>query len=172
MVQDFGSFIARHDEAQAQFFNGNPEPLLGLWSRTEPVSVFGGFGYVSQGWEAVSATNRKASSRFSNGSDYRNQIVISEVHGDVAYTVAVEHCTASVDRAQPAETVLRVTQVYRLEGGEWRLAHRHGDNNVRPDQAVNKNRVRTRTVPSPARSDRVRADRCHGSICGLRLRPR
>jgi ketosteroid isomerase-like protein len=23
--------------------------------------------------------------------------------------------------------VLRVTQVYRREGGEWRLVHRHGD---------------------------------------------
>ena len=74
--------------------------------------MFGGFGYVSQGWEAVSATNRKASSRFSNGS-YRNQILISEVHGDVAYTVAIKRSTVSVDGAQPAETARSVDCCFR-----------------------------------------------------------
>jgi ketosteroid isomerase-like protein len=27
---------------------------------------------------------------------------------------------------------LRATQVYRREGGEWRVAHRHGDTVIEP----------------------------------------
>ena len=33
---------------------------------------------------------------------------------------------ASVD-GQPRSYTLRATQVYRREGGEWKVAHRHGD---------------------------------------------
>jgi ketosteroid isomerase-like protein len=44
----------------------------------------------------------------------------------MAYTVALEHSSASVDGV-PRTYTLRATQVYRREGGQWRVAHRHGD---------------------------------------------
>lgn len=50
----------------------------------------------------------------------------------MAYTVAYEHNTVAVD-GEPRTYTLRVTQVYRREGGEWKLAHRHGDE-LTPDQ--------------------------------------
>jgi ketosteroid isomerase-like protein len=46
--------------------------------------------------------------------------------GDMAYTAGLEHTSASVD-GQPRSYTLRATQVYRREGGEWKVAHRHGD---------------------------------------------
>ena len=46
--------------------------------------------------------------------------------GDMAYTAGLEHTSASVD-GQPRSCTLRATQVYRREGGEWKVAHRHGD---------------------------------------------
>ena len=45
--------------------------------------------------------------------------------GDAAYTVALEHTSASVDGV-PRSYTLRATQVYRWEDGEWKVAHRHG----------------------------------------------
>ena len=44
----------------------------------------------------------------------------------MAYTAGLEHTSASVD-GQPRNNTLRATQVYRREGGEWKVAHRHGD---------------------------------------------
>ena len=46
--------------------------------------------------------------------------------GNKAYTAGLEHTSASVD-GQPRSYTLRATQVYRREGGEWKVAHRHGD---------------------------------------------
>ena len=46
--------------------------------------------------------------------------------GDMAYTAGLEHTSASVD-GQPRSYTLRATQVYRREGGAWKVAHRHGD---------------------------------------------
>jgi len=46
--------------------------------------------------------------------------------GDVAYTAGFEHISTSTD-GEPRTYTLRVTQVYRREDGEWKVAHRHGD---------------------------------------------
>jgi ketosteroid isomerase-like protein len=49
-----------------------------------------------------------------------------DVVGDMAYTAGLEHTSASMD-GQPRSYTLRATQVYRREGGEWKVAHRHAD---------------------------------------------
>ena len=50
----------------------------------------------------------------------------------MAYTVGYEHTQASVD-GTPRTYSLRVTQVYRREGGDWKVAHRHADTVRDPD---------------------------------------
>jgi ketosteroid isomerase-like protein len=44
----------------------------------------------------------------------------------MAFTAGYERTEASIN-GEWREYVLRVTQVYRRENGEWRVAHRHGD---------------------------------------------
>jgi hypothetical protein len=39
----------------------------------------------------------------------------------------LEHTTASVNGAEAAPYVLRVTTIYRRENGVWKVVHRHGD---------------------------------------------
>lgn len=63
---------------------------------------------------------------FSNCTSFIIEVLSYEVIGDVAYTAGLEHTSASVD-GEPRTYTLRVTQVYRRENGEWRVAHRHGD---------------------------------------------
>jgi ketosteroid isomerase-like protein len=64
--------------------------------------------------------------RFSDCTSYRYELQAFDVVGDMAYTAGLEHTSASVD-GEPGSYTLRVTQVYRREGGEWKVAHRHGD---------------------------------------------
>lgn len=137
MSEDFSrSFVARHDAAHAQFVTGDPEPWLKLWSRREPVSVFGAFGYASIGWDAVSASMRKASARYGAGRDIRHELAVKAIAGDFAYTAVIESYTASADGAPPAQERLRVTQLYRRDNGRWRVSHRHGDL-IRPGDPAN-----------------------------------
>lgn len=63
---------------------------------------------------------------FSDCTSYTFELSAFDVVGDMAYTAGFEHSAASVD-GQPRSYVLRATQVYRREGGEWKVAHRHGD---------------------------------------------
>ena len=46
--------------------------------------------------------------------------------GDIAFTAGYERTQASIN-GEPRQYVLRVTQVYRREDGEWKVAHRHAD---------------------------------------------
>ena len=55
------SFLPRHDAAHARFLAGDPELWLQLWSHSEPVSAFGGFGYIATCRDQVEAVTRKAS---------------------------------------------------------------------------------------------------------------
>ena len=44
----------------------------------------------------------------------------------MAYTVGYEHTQASMN-GEPRGYTLRVTQIYRREGGGWKVVHRHAD---------------------------------------------
>ena len=125
-VDDFLSqTMPRLVEAEMALHNGDAEPRLGMWSRNDPVTLFGAW-LSDAGWDDVSGTFRVLASRFSDCTAYDLEIVAAGASGDLAYTVAYEHTTASVE-GTPRTYTLRVTQIYRREDGEWKLAHRHGD---------------------------------------------
>jgi ketosteroid isomerase-like protein len=63
---------------------------------------------------------------FSDCTSFRHELLAHDVIGHMAFTVGLEHTSVSVD-GRPRDYTLRVTQVYRREGGGWRVAHRHGD---------------------------------------------
>ena len=65
--------------------------------------------------------------QFSNCRSYEVEIVTAEARGDLAYIVALEHTTVSINGAEPTSYVLRVTTIFRREDGEWMAVHRHGD---------------------------------------------
>jgi ketosteroid isomerase-like protein len=51
----------------------------------------------------------------------------------MASTVGYEHTRASVN-GEPRQYSLRVSQVYRCEDGEWKVAHRHADTLPQPEE--------------------------------------
>jgi ketosteroid isomerase-like protein len=118
--------LARQIAAEEALHNGDPEPRLALWSRHDPVTVFGA-GWNARGWEEVSQLFRSIGSRFSNCTSYRFDLVAAGVSGDQAYTVGYEHTSVSMNGVPVEPYTLRVTHVYRRENGEWKIVHRHGD---------------------------------------------
>jgi ketosteroid isomerase-like protein len=63
---------------------------------------------------------------FSDCTSYEVDVQAYDVSGDMAYTAGLEHVSVSMD-GQPRTFSLRATQVYRREGGQWKVVHRHAD---------------------------------------------
>ncbi|ANT50016.1 nuclear transport factor 2 family protein [Mesorhizobium amorphae] len=112
-------------EAELALHNGDPAPRRALWSRNEPVSVLGAWRNA-HGQRELEELFAALGTSFSDCTSYAFELLSYDVVGDMAYTEGFEHTSASVD-GRPRTYTLRVTQVYRREGGEWRVVHRHGD---------------------------------------------
>jgi ketosteroid isomerase-like protein len=130
-MSDVDDFLAEtHPRLIAELealHNGDPQRRLAMWSTRDPVTLFGAAVPLKSGSDEVSKTFHWLASRWSNCTDQRVDIVAAGVSGDLAYTVGFEHTSVSVDGTPVEPYTLRVTQVYRREGGEWKIVHRHGD---------------------------------------------
>ncbi|MFN2562866.1 MAG: nuclear transport factor 2 family protein [Jatrophihabitans sp.] len=111
--------------AETAIHNGDPAPRKALWSREDPVTLFGA-AVTGRGWPELEATFDWLGRSFSDCTSYENELVAAGASGDLAYHVAIEHSAASVNGA-PRVYELRVTTVFRREDGQWRIVHRHGD---------------------------------------------
>jgi ketosteroid isomerase-like protein len=112
-------------EAELALHNGDAAPRRALWSRREPVSVLGA-ARNAYGQQEIDDLFTVLGNSFSDCTSYAFELQAFDVAGDMAYTAGLEHTSVSMD-GQPRSYTLRVTQVYRRESGEWRVAHRHGD---------------------------------------------
>jgi ketosteroid isomerase-like protein len=89
------------------------------------VSVLGAW-LSATGQENVRSMFRELAGTFSDCTSHVYEIVAADVIGDLAFTAGYERTEASVN-GERRRYVLRVTQIYRREDGEWKVAHRHGD---------------------------------------------
>ena len=112
-------------EAELALHNGDAAPRRALWSRKEPVSVLGAWRNA-RGQQELEELFSSLERSFSDCTSYEFELQSYDVVGDMAYTAGLEHTSASVD-GRPRTYTLRATQVYRREGGEWKVVHRHGD---------------------------------------------
>ena len=129
-MSDPDDFLARtmlrYHDAETALHNGDAAPRKAMWSRTEPVTLFGA-GISGAGWAEIEPVFDHLEASFSNCTSYQNEVLAAGASGDLAYTVAFEHTTASLNGEPPSSYLLRVTTVFRREEGEWKVVHRHGD---------------------------------------------
>lgn len=119
--------IARLHAAMAKVAMGDVSAIKALYSHTAEATSFYGWGGYEKGWEAVSRRWDWAGQQFKGGTvAYDN--VTTVVTAELAYTTDIE--TFKVRMAgmdQPTQWSNRVTHVFRLIDGEWRLLHRHAN---------------------------------------------
>lgn len=126
-TEDFlAATMAKLCEAETALHNGDAGPRMAMWSRREPLTLFGA-AMSGSGWADIEPVFEWLGSSFSQCQSYENEVIAAGASGDLAYTVAFEHTTASVNGEPPQAYKLRVTTVFRREDGEWKVVHRHGD---------------------------------------------
>ncbi len=129
-MEDVSEFLAAVmpplTAADTALHNGDAGPRIALWSRNDPVTVFGAV-MSRTGWQEIEPMFESLGSRFSNCESFEYEVIAAGVSGDLGYIAGVEHTTASVGDAGPQPYALRVTTIFRREDGEWKVVHRHAD---------------------------------------------
>lgn len=126
----FKTFLVKWEECITHFINGDPSLWKQNSSQTDDATIFGAFGgYGEKGWKDVGARYDWASSQYKpSGAKTKVQYLSVIVGSDLAYTVSIERSEALLgDMKKTAPRVLRATQIFRKENGEWKLLHRHAD---------------------------------------------
>jgi ketosteroid isomerase-like protein len=83
-------------------------------------------GPVSHGLDMSPSHIEELGSFFKNG-NFRQEVVQSIASEDVIVLVTIEHQQIEVGGLPLQEWPLRVTLVFRRDGKDWQLAHRHAD---------------------------------------------
>jgi len=131
---EFSDWVrSRVKDSEIALHNGDAAPRFAIWSSNDPVTVLGAW-MSGSGHQKVSDIFRQLEGAFSDCTSYAQDIIAADVHGDMAYTVGYEHTQCSVN-GEPRQYSLRVTQVYRREDGEWKVAHRHADRLPEPEKS-------------------------------------
>jgi ketosteroid isomerase-like protein len=113
--------------ADTSIHNGDPGPrMTRTWTHKDPVTLFGAVKTVL-GWSDIGPSFEWLAKRFSDCKSFDIEVIAAGASGDLGYLVAIEHTTCSILGAPPAPYSLRVTQIFRREGGDWKIVHRHAD---------------------------------------------
>lgn len=120
--------IEEHHNSVDEFVKGNHEPLARLYSHREDVTLGNPFGPFVRGFQQVVETMQRAAAFYRDGEATGFDLVAKHVTVDLACLVEVESLKAKIGGREDVTPVsLRVTTVFRLEDGAWRIVHRHAD---------------------------------------------
>ncbi len=122
---------ARFEAALGELVEGRAEPFKAVWSRSNDIVIMGAFGGYERGWKQV-AERLDWASKGIRATGRRAENLLTVVGHDLACTVDLEHMERIVD-GQTYHRVLRCTQVYRLEDGQWKVIVRHADEHTDKD---------------------------------------
>jgi len=122
--------LRRTEAAVAAMRSGDPEPYIACWAESEDATLFGAWGPIEKGSQALFDTFRWVGCRYAGDpmpvkATVEHTVVASS--GDLAYTVGFERGPVRVDREREDEMVIRVTHIYRRTDRGWKLIHRHAD---------------------------------------------
>jgi ketosteroid isomerase-like protein len=130
---DFEGAIQEARAALEMIVKGDAEGYKALLSESEEVTLANPFGGIAHGRNEVVETLERAASNFRDGHATGFEKIEWLVTRDLAYTIEIERFIAKVGGSSDlSDIALRVSCVYRLEDGAWRLLHRHADPRVGP----------------------------------------
>ena len=115
----------RFYEALNRGLSGELGPMSAIWAHSGDVTTMHPIGQREVGWDEVRSSWEQAATAFSGGQvRLRDQLI--RVGTDLAYEVGVEAGEATL-AGQRVQLSHRVTNIYRREGGTWKIVHHHTD---------------------------------------------
>jgi ketosteroid isomerase-like protein len=125
---DFDAAVEQYHQAVNAIVKGDSSPQKLIWSRQADVTLANPFGPPIRGWSEVEMVIDRAASRLKDGESSRFERISGHLGTDMAYIVEIERTRVKVGQSDELAPVsLRVTTIFRLEDGQWKVAHRHAD---------------------------------------------
>lgn len=125
--EELADLIRRTAEANAALMRGDMSRYLTLITHADDYTLMAPFGGAPTRGFDVSSERLAELGRFFRAGTSELELVQSYASGDMVVLVVIERQRGEVGGLPDQDWSLRVTQVYRREGSEWRLVHRHAD---------------------------------------------
>jgi ketosteroid isomerase-like protein len=113
--------------------------MLEVWSQNGDVTTMHPMGGEEVGWTEVRRSFEQAADAMDDVSVAFERRTLHAA-GDLAYETGIERGRGTV-AGERFEFEQRVTNVYRREGGEWKLVHHHTDISPRMAEILSRRRA-------------------------------
>jgi ketosteroid isomerase-like protein len=128
VAESFEDFMRRREAASNDYIAGDPAALQALLTQTDPATFLPPSGAVVDGASAAEEAQVGGAGAFGPGSTGHFEVLNSGASGDLAFWTGRQVARMDIKgQDDPVDMVLRTTEVFRLEDGEWKLVHRHAD---------------------------------------------
>ena len=130
---DLGKLIERAREAAGALIQGDVRRYFALVNEAPDYTLMPPTGGPTRhGFDSSPATIEALEEFFAGDGEAELEIEQTYVSGDLVVLVGVERQHGTVGGLPEQDWSLRVTLVFRREGSDWRLVHRHADALVQP----------------------------------------
>lgn len=126
-LSSFEHFMKRRLSAAAAYVVGDPAPLTAICAELDPATFFAPLGGSVQRAENVTPRYVADDAAFDHGSTTYFEVFHLNASGDLAYWTGLQHGQVKFKGREAVRMSLRVTEIFRRDGGEWKLIHRHAD---------------------------------------------
>jgi len=132
-AESFDSFMQKRVAAARAYVNGDAAPLDEIVARSGAASFFPPNGGSEQGAKEVTARYDRDVKSFGQGGETDLEVLQSASAGDVAFWTGFQLAKVKMGGArEPVAMKLRITELFRREGAEWKMVHRHADAMAEP----------------------------------------
>jgi len=119
--------IQRSAQANAALMRGDIKKYCDLITLTDDFTLMSPFGGTPTYGTEYTPERMEAMGRFFRNGTFEQDLVQAYVSTDMVVLVIIERAHVEVGGLPAQDWALRVTLVYRRDGAEWHLAHRHAD---------------------------------------------
>jgi ketosteroid isomerase-like protein len=124
----FSEFLSIRERAEKEFVRGNGSELDAIVPHEGSASVHTLQGETVTGAQNVAARYRKGAESFHRNGTSRFEIIHQSHEGNLGFWTGFQIATVQIgDMPRPANMRVRVTEIFRKDGGQWKLIHRHAD---------------------------------------------
>jgi ketosteroid isomerase-like protein len=114
-------------EANAALMRGDIAQYTALVSLSEDFTLMSPFGGQPTRGSDYTPERMQAMGRFFRNGTFKQELVHSYASDDMVVLALIEQTNVEVGGLPAQDWSLRVTLVYRREGADWQLVHRHAD---------------------------------------------
>ncbi len=119
--------VQRSEQANAALMRGDMKTYCDLITLADDFMLMSPFGGTPTSAADYTPERMDAMGRFFKNGTFEQDVLQAYICADMAVLAIIERAHVEVGGLPAQDWALRVTLVYRREGAEWRLAHRHAD---------------------------------------------